>query len=116
MPGGDEPEAILSLIEDVNVLAVDISTYGALGLNARRRVVGGSGGAFFCYEDGRNYVFERVLDPMPYARAAALRRSNFAAVLPAGTHLCCPADINLSTTPADTRFPNVNQARHCYMR
>merc|ERR1711908_157137 len=26
------------------------------------------------------------------------------------------ADINLETTPADVRFPNVNQARHCYMR
>merc|ERR1712193_344528 len=26
------------------------------------------------------------------------------------------ADINLQTTPMDARFPNVNQARHCYMR
>merc|ERR1711924_411130 len=25
-------------------------------------------------------------------------------------------DIQLSTTPSDVRFPNVNQARHCYMR
>merc|ERR1712046_8069 len=27
-----------------------------------------------------------------------------------------PGDIEIGTTPADTRFPNPNQARHCYMR